>query len=82
LSDNNTEQNQELDRKDLKILALRQNLNELEDKYSDLQVEATILQNQLQSAIKEIERLSGEQEAKRLDDSVKSAVSTGDVSTD
>ena len=40
---------QELDRKDLKILGLQQRLQELENKYLELQVDYTIVVQELQN---------------------------------
>lgn len=52
-----TEQVQELDRKDLKILAYKQKLSEADERFADLQVEHAILSEQLQNVFKEYTRL-------------------------
>jgi hypothetical protein len=48
-----TEQTQELDAKDLKVMAFRQRVAEQEDQIADLRVQVTILNAQLEQKIRE-----------------------------
>jgi chromosome segregation ATPase len=80
-----SEQTQELDRKDLKILGYRQKLSELEEKFNELQVDFTIVSEQLQSAVGEIERLNALLKENNVQDPNKvdaDGVSSGDVPKD
>ena len=75
-----SEQPQELDRKDLKVLGYRQKLSELEEKFNELQVDFTIVSEQAQNAFKEVERLNAlQEESKPAGDDT--SASAGDVST-
>lgn len=56
-----TEQNNQLDRKDLKIMALKESLSDALDKVSELRVDVTILNAQLEQARNELAALKAAQ---------------------
>lgn len=82
------QQGQELDRKDLKIMGYRQKLAERDEQFNELQVDYTVVSEQLNQAAQEIGRLNEVLKEAGLDaggDPVEDAaagVSTGDVSKD
>lgn len=52
-----TEENKELDRKDLKILAYKDKLSTLEEENADLRVEVTVLDSQLRAMAEHVSKL-------------------------
>lgn len=51
-----------VDRKDLKILAYQEKLSHLEDSYTDLRVEVTVLSHELQAAYAKLAEYEGQVE--------------------
>lgn len=77
-----SEEVQQLDRKDLKIMALKEKIAELEDLNAELRVDVTILNSHLGEAQQELSRLQSVQQTLEENFEVVQGEVTGTVEPD